>query len=72
MVVSHVDVINAANEAISHKGYPYSRTEFDCVYYLALSNLLVQGATKEQIQAFKKLVDNAPIKSGRFNNYSGD
>lgn len=72
MVVSRVDVINAADEAISHKGYPYSRTEFDCVYHLALNNLSAQGATKEQIQAFKKLVNDAPIKSGRFNNYSGD
>lgn len=72
MAIPIEEVEQAARAVISHKGYPYSQTEFNCVYYNVLADLQKKGATKEQLQKFEQLVNNAPIRGGHFNSYSGD
>ncbi len=41
-------------------------------YYNSIENLAKRGATKAQIEAFRKLCDAAPVIGGRFNPWSGD
>ena len=72
MKVSDEEVTKSANAVISYKGYPYSQTEFNSVYYNVLAELQKKGATQEQLQKFEQLVNSAPIRGGHFNSYSGD
>lgn len=62
----------AAAHVIAFKGRPWSSTEYNSVYYPELERLKAEGATQEQIALFMKLCDEAPIKGGRFNPWSGD
>jgi len=72
MQVSDDEIKSVAKEVIYYKGQPYSQTEFNFTYVNALYYLENKGATQKQIQEFEKLVEDAPIKGGHFNRYSGD
>ncbi|MBI5202371.1 MAG: hypothetical protein HY925_12345, partial [Elusimicrobia bacterium] len=62
----------AANSAIASKGRPWSQTEYNMSYYMALESLKKDGATAAQIALFEKLCADAPIRGGSFNPWSGD
>jgi len=62
----------AANSAIASKGRPWSQTEYNMSYYMALESLKKDGATPAQIALFEKLCADAPIRGGSFNPWSGD
>lgn len=66
------DIRSTASYVISYKGRPWSSTEFNSVYYPALESLKAKGATKAQIELFEKLVNDAPVRGGGFNPWSGD
>lgn len=70
--VSDADVESAARSVISYKGRPWSQTEYNMGYYNALENLEKRGASAAQLERFKKLCDEAPVKGGGFNPWSGD
>ena len=69
---SRADVEAAARGAASYKGMPWSNTEYSMSQYGYESGLRKAGATFAQIRLFHKLCDEAPIKGGRFNPWSGD
>ena len=67
------DEIDAAAQAVvSYKGGIWSQSEYDGGYFNAADDLRKRGATKEQMERFKKLCDEAPIIDGRFNRWAGD
>jgi hypothetical protein len=70
--VADADIEKAAEGVISSKGRPWSQTEYNMGYYNTLENLKKRGATEEQLERFKKLCDDAPVKNGGFNPWSGD
>ena len=70
--LSDKQVRQAADRVISHKGLPYSQSEFNMAHTNAWNWLKKNGATKRQMNLFEKLVKEAPTKGGRFNCYSGD
>lgn len=70
--VTDADVERAAQGVISYKGRPWSQTEYNMGYYNTLENLQKRGATEAQLERFKKLCDEAPVKGGGFNPWSGD
>ena len=72
MKVTDERVRAAAASAIMSKGLPWSHTEYSMGYSMALESLKKDGATDAQIELFKKLCAEAPIKGGRFNPWSGD
>lgn len=62
----------AAASVVMSKGMPWSKTEYYMNYSMALENLKKDDATDAQIELFKKLCAEAPIRGGRFNPWSGD
>lgn len=62
----------AAASVVMSKGMPWSQTEYNVGYYTTLENLKKDGATDAQIELYKKLCAEAPIRGGRFNPWSGD
>lgn len=70
--VSDDDIAAAAKSVASSKGGIWSHTEYNMAYYNTLESLKSRGATKAQLELFKKLCDEAPVIGGRFNPWSGD
>lgn len=70
--VTDAEVDAAVKGVISMKGRPWSQTEFNAAYYTAAWSLWEKGASFEQMLAFHKAVDEAPVKGGSFNPWSGD
>jgi len=66
------DVRARASAVMAYKGYPWSQTEYNSVYYPALESLKSGGATAEQLALFERLCAEAPLRGGRFNPWSGD
>lgn len=58
--------------AALYKGMPWSQTEYHAAYASAYEHLKSQGATPAQLELFRRLCDEAPVKGGRFNSWSGD
>lgn len=67
-----INIKEYADKVIFYKGLPWSVVEFDKAFYETIKKLEKLGATKKQIEKFKKLVWDAPTKGGKFNPYSGD
>jgi len=70
--VEDEDVRSAAQGAISHKGRPWSSSEYGMVYGMGYSDLLLRGATAAQLKLFSDLCAAAPVRGGGFNPWSGD
>jgi hypothetical protein len=70
--VSDADIEASARGVASYKGRPWSSTEYNMNYYYAEMSLVARGATKAQLEAFRKLCDEAPVRGGGFNPWSGD
>jgi hydroxymethylpyrimidine pyrophosphatase-like HAD family hydrolase len=66
------DIAASAKSVVASKGGIWSQTEYNMGYYNTLESLKERGATKAQLELFKKLCDEAPVKGGRFNPWSGD
>ncbi len=66
------DIAASARSVVASKGGVWSQTEYNMGYYTTLESLKERGATEAQLALFKKLCDEAPIKGGRFNPWSGD
>jgi hypothetical protein len=70
--VTDEHIKSAAQSVASHKGQPWSQTEYNMVHGTTYWSLEEQGATPEQLDLFNKLCDEAPILAGGFNPWSGD
>lgn len=70
--VTDDDIRASARSVAASKGGIWSSTEYSMSYSMALENLQTRGATKAQLELFKKLCDEAPVRGGRFNPWSGD
>ncbi|MDD5657435.1 MAG: hypothetical protein PHF00_09310, partial [Elusimicrobia bacterium] len=70
--LSEEKVRAAAHGAISRKGRPWSSTEYNAAYAEAYWKLETAGATPEQMGLFQRLCDEAPVRGGGFNPWSGD
>ncbi|MBI5209620.1 MAG: hypothetical protein HY927_06550 [Elusimicrobia bacterium] len=66
------DVEGAATGVASYKGRPWSSTEYNLVYHQAYMGLVARGATRAQLELFGRLCDEAPMRGGGFNPWSGD
>ena len=62
----------AVASVVSSKGGVWSQTEYNMGYSNVYESLKSRGATKRQLELFKKLCDEAPVIGGRFNPWSGD
>jgi hypothetical protein len=63
---------SGAKGAASYKGRPWSATEYNMAYGTTYWDLEERGATPEQLKLFEKLCDEAPVRGGGFNPWSGD
>ncbi|MBI5624747.1 MAG: hypothetical protein HY924_13290 [Elusimicrobia bacterium] len=70
--LSDAEVEASARGAASYKGRPWSSTEYNMNYSMTEWNLVERGATKAQLEKFRKLCDEAPVRGGGFNPWSGD
>ncbi len=70
--VTEKTVADFAERAVTHKGLPWSETEFYAHTHELRRSLGRDGATSEQLALYDKLVAAAPVKGGRFNRWSGD
>ncbi|MDD5304841.1 MAG: hypothetical protein PHS14_17225, partial [Elusimicrobia bacterium] len=70
--VTNDEIAAAAKSVAASKGGIWSSTEYNMSYSMALDSLKSRGATKAQLELFKKLCDEAPVIGGRFNPWSGD
>lgn len=70
--VTEESVRASAAGAASHKGRPWSQTEYSAASYYARVGLETAGATAAQLALFDRLVDEAPVRGGGFNPWSGD
>jgi hypothetical protein len=70
--ITDESVRGAAASVASYKGRPWSETEYNMAYYTTLESLQKDGATPAQIELYKKLCAEAPIRGGSFNPWSGD
>ncbi|MFI5350049.1 MAG: hypothetical protein ACHQ2Z_10930, partial [Elusimicrobiota bacterium] len=67
------DEIEATAKAVVfYKGGVWSQSEYDGGYFNAADDLRKRGATKAQMERFRKLCEDAPIIDGEFNRYAGD
>lgn len=67
------DAVRAsANGVASHKGRPWSQTEYNAAWAYAYDGLRREGATRAQLELFEKLTGEAPVLGGGFNPWSGD
>ncbi|MDE2490129.1 MAG: hypothetical protein KGM24_04735, partial [Elusimicrobia bacterium] len=62
----------AASSVSSYKGMPWSQTEYNVGYYTTLERLKERGASDAQLELYKRLCAEAPLRGGRFNPWSGD
>jgi hypothetical protein len=65
-------VRQSAKSVAVNKGGIYSHTDYNIYYYYAQQGLERAGATPEQLKLFARLCDEAPVKGGRYNPWSGD
>lgn len=70
--ITDIEVEESARYVISRKGGAYSFTEFNCAFIVARQRLINMAASDEQIAKFEELVQNAPVKGGKFNAYRRD
>jgi hydroxymethylpyrimidine pyrophosphatase-like HAD family hydrolase len=70
--VADSEIEGAAKSVVAYKGGVWSSTEYNMGYYTTLESLKTRGATKAQLERFRKLCDEAPVIGGRFNPWSGD
>ncbi|MEK7388729.1 MAG: hypothetical protein AAB036_03435 [Elusimicrobiota bacterium] len=70
--LSQDPVIAEVRHVNSYKGTPWSETEYNLEYDLAIERLRARGASAEQLKRFETLCAQAPLRGGRFNSYSGD
>lgn len=63
---------SAASGVASYKGRPWSSTEYNMAYGTTYWNLEERGATAGQLKLFEMLCDEAPVRGGGFNPWSGD
>ena len=67
------DSIRASAQGVaSYKGRPWSSTEYNLNYAMGYDGLERRGATPQQLDLFRKLCDEAPMRGGGFNPWSGD
>lgn len=60
-------VDEALNYLTTFKGYPFSRTEYEIYKCTTRQNL-----KQEDLALFDEKEKQLPVRSGRFNDYSGD
>ena len=70
--VPDAQVQSMSRGTISHKGRPWSQTEYNMVYGMGEHYLEVAGATEAQLKAYRDACDAAPVGPGGFNPWSGD
>ncbi|MBI5242016.1 MAG: hypothetical protein HY926_16200 [Elusimicrobia bacterium] len=70
--VSDEQIRSAAKGVASYKGRPWSATEYNMNYGMTYWSLEERGATPEQLKLFEELCDQAPVRGGGFNPWSGD
>ncbi len=70
--VGDEEIEAAAKSVTAYKGGVWSQTEYNAGYYNTLDSLTKRGATKAQLERFRKLCDETPVIGGRFNPWSGD
>ncbi|MCX5795248.1 MAG: hypothetical protein NTY77_07140 [Elusimicrobia bacterium] len=70
--VTDEQIRSAAKGVESYKGRPWSSTEYNMAYGTTYWGLEERGATPEQLKLFEKLCDEAPVRAGGFNPWSGD
>jgi hypothetical protein len=70
--VTDEQIQSAARGVASYKGRPWSSTEYNMNYGMTYWSLEERGATPEQLKLFEKLCDEAPVRGGGFNPWSGD
>ena len=70
--VTDEHIQSAAKGVASYKGRPWSSTEYNMAYGTTYWSLEERGATPEQLKLFEKLCDEAPVRGGGFNPWSGD
>lgn len=61
-----------ARGTASHKGRPWSSTEYNMSYAMGYDALAAAGATEAQLALYRELCDAAPVQGGGFNPWSGD
>ncbi|MFH2201862.1 MAG: hypothetical protein ABIJ96_01990 [Elusimicrobiota bacterium] len=67
------DVIKSAAQSVaSYKGRPWSSTEYNMHYGMTYASLVQRGATKAQLEEYRRLCAEAPVRGGGFNPWSGD
>lgn len=62
----------SARGTASHKGRPWSQTEYNLVWSMGYDGLVKAGATQAQMARYEKLCADAPVRGGSFNPWSGD
>lgn len=70
--VSDEQVRGYARGTASHKGRPWSSTEYNMSYAMGYDALEAAGATEAQLALYRELCDAAPVLGGGFNPWSGD
>ncbi|MDO8504816.1 MAG: hypothetical protein Q7S36_03105 [Candidatus Liptonbacteria bacterium] len=70
--VSVAKIRAEAAKTIAFKGWPNSYTEYSCEFHTRRDALAKDGATKDRLELYDRLVEGAPIRGGRFNPYAGD
>ena len=70
--VTDEQIQSAARGTASYKGRPWSSTEYNMNYGMTYWYLEERGATSEQLKEFERLCDEAPVRAGGFNPWSGD
>jgi hypothetical protein len=70
--VTDEQIQSAAKGVESYKGRPWSSTEYNMAYGTTYWSLEERGSTPEQLKLFEKLCDEAPVRGGGFNPWSGD
>lgn len=70
--VSVARIEAAAKSVASYKGRPWSQTEYNMSESMTGDSLRRDGASPAQMRLFQKLCDEAPVRGGGFNPWSGD
>ncbi|MFH1724360.1 MAG: hypothetical protein ABII00_07040 [Elusimicrobiota bacterium] len=70
--VTQEEIDGAVRSAVSQKGRPWSESEYSAAYYMTKRGLTLRGATRAQLEEYAKRCDEAPVRGGGFNPWSGD
>lgn len=70
--LSNETVRKMAEHVSLFKGRPWSWSEFNATKSTVRHHLAEEGASKEQLEEFDRIIEKAPIVGGSFNAWSGD